>query len=299
MEYPMVHPYQPMSMSMFQRNIQRVPPGCQVYLPPPLVAASPIRLCADHLCNDKWDVAHGYFQPLDNDGGFEGYGSEAEGFDDDEKVTEQELVDSHERYPDLFWLEVEEEGLGYTPAFSVNEKRAAAARREETAKNRFLALREEVENSTSPNGKKQIMHCNPSDGEHLTQPCFRDFKRFVEGHNGWKVRRREATETQRRDHKVKRKSKTYWVELTYKNCGKAGKTPPSSNQKPSRQPQKKKAPPKRPTDGEGEANELSEHWSYGYGRTPYGFHDPGALEDQRKDYEKKYAANAGRVGQRH
>jgi hypothetical protein len=51
---------------------------------------------------------------------------------------------------------------------------------------------------------------------HLTDPCWRDFKRFVASHAGWSAKRREATEEEKRAHgDEKRKGKAYFVDVVF------------------------------------------------------------------------------------
>jgi len=67
---------------------------------------------------------------------------------------------------------------------------------------------------------------------HLTQPCFRDLKKHVVKSTGWDLKRIACTEQEKKQHKVTRKSKAYFVNAIYKVPGTA---------KPKKQQTKKKS----------------------------------------------------------
>jgi len=52
---------------------------------------------------------------------------------------------------------------------------------------------------------------------HLTDPCFKTFRKYVMRHPGWSVKRRLATEEEKSRAKVKSKIKRncYWVDYVY------------------------------------------------------------------------------------
>jgi len=58
---------------------------------------------------------------------------------------------------------------------------------------------------------------------HLTQACFRDLKKHVVKSSGWDLKRVECTENQKALHKIKKKSKAYFVNATYQVPGKKSK----------------------------------------------------------------------------
>ena len=89
-----------------------------------------------------------------------------------------------------------------------SEKSAAASARESSARSAFLALRGQTSSATT------VELLEPS--THLTQPCWRDFKKFVSQHAGWSAKRRQATEDEKRHHGEKRKGAVYFVDVTYK-----------------------------------------------------------------------------------
>lgn len=95
------------------------------------------------------------------------------------------------------------------------EKSAAATRREETAIKEFETARLEMESRDDLRGGylETIQLLDPSC--HLTQACWKSFRKHVQGCEGWSTRRRAATEAERKEHKVKRKSTAYFTEVTY------------------------------------------------------------------------------------
>ena len=51
---------------------------------------------------------------------------------------------------------------------------------------------------------------------HLVRRVFTSLNRYVKGHNGWSLRRREATDEERYMYCIKRKSKVYFIQAEYK-----------------------------------------------------------------------------------
>eukprot|EP00984_Skeletonema_dohrnii_P000979 scaffold316_cov122-Skeletonema_dohrnii-CCMP3373.AAC.11 len=66
---------------------------------------------------------------------------------------------------------------------------------------------------------------------HLTQACFRDLKKHVVKNSGWDLKRVECTEKQKKQHKIKKKSKAYFVNATYQVPGKKSKKKASATKK--------------------------------------------------------------------
>ena len=89
-----------------------------------------------------------------------------------------------------------------------SEKSGAASAREEAARVAFTALVKETSTPTT------VELLKPS--THLTQPCWRDFKKFIGQHAGWSAKRRQATEAEKRQHGETRKAAVYFVDVTYK-----------------------------------------------------------------------------------
>ena len=50
---------------------------------------------------------------------------------------------------------------------------------------------------------------------HLTQPCWRDVKKYIVSHPGWSAKRRQATEAEKRQHGETRQSAVYFVDVTF------------------------------------------------------------------------------------
>lgn len=46
---------------------------------------------------------------------------------------------------------------------------------------------------------------------HLTQPCFRDYKKHVLRHAGWSTQRIQATPEQRKQYKITRQAAVYFT----------------------------------------------------------------------------------------
>jgi hypothetical protein len=95
------------------------------------------------------------------------------------------------------------------------EKSAAAIRREDKAKDTFDTSRGEIEAEADAAGAaKTIKLLDPSC--HLTDACWKTFKKHVLDNRGWThVKRRVATDQEKRAHGEKRKGKCYFVDITY------------------------------------------------------------------------------------
>ena len=89
-----------------------------------------------------------------------------------------------------------------------SEKSGAASAREEAARAAFTALAGKTSGATT------VELLKPS--THLTQPCWRDFKKFVGQHAGWSAKRRQATDDEKRQHGETRKAAVFFVDVTYK-----------------------------------------------------------------------------------
>ena len=109
------------------------------------------------------------------------------------------------------------------------EKSAAAQRREDASKSKF----DEMRIATEDGGiKVTIKLLDPS--AHLTAPCWSVFSKHVRSYTGWSVKRRVASDEEKRASHQTRQAKCYFVDVTYKPQSetKAGATgPPSKKQK--------------------------------------------------------------------
>ena len=92
-----------------------------------------------------------------------------------------------------------------------SEKSDAASARENSARAAFEQL---VLNNKTKTNAETVELLKPS--THLTQPCWRDFKKFVSNHAGWSAKRREATAAEKQQHGEKRKGAVYFVDVTFK-----------------------------------------------------------------------------------
>jgi hypothetical protein len=92
---------------------------------------------------------------------------------------------------------------------------------------------------------------------HLTNPCFRDLKKHVKKSEGWDLKRIECTAAQKRDQRIFKNSRAYFVNAIYKVPGtlkkkktkKATKSSASSStsEKKSHAPASKKRAATAPT----------------------------------------------------
>ena len=90
------------------------------------------------------------------------------------------------------------------------QKSAAAMGREAEAKRAFDRIRQEVERGGRPSSRELLQpNC------HLTGPCYASFSKYVQAHAGWTVRRRTASDAQKRAHGVKSLSKRSFVDVSF------------------------------------------------------------------------------------
>lgn len=90
-----------------------------------------------------------------------------------------------------------------------SEKSGAAEAREASARAAFDdAL------TKTPGAATTLELLKPS--THLTQPCWRDFKKYVERHPGWSAKRRKASDAEKRQHGETRKGTCYFVDVSFK-----------------------------------------------------------------------------------
>ena len=89
------------------------------------------------------------------------------------------------------------------------EKSGAAAGREESARAAFTALRLKTL-AAVPEKATTYELLKPA--THLTHPCWRDFKTWVGQHDGWSVKRREASPVEKRQSGETRKGAVYFVD---------------------------------------------------------------------------------------
>ena len=102
-----------------------------------------------------------------------------------------------------------------------NEKSKAAQKREDAAKDQFDAHRREqqalqvIDSAHVQQALKEpTTLLQPAD--HLTAPCWRDFKAHVKSFAGWEAKRTTATEAQKTAAKETRKGKVYFVQVLFK-----------------------------------------------------------------------------------
>lgn len=102
-----------------------------------------------------------------------------------------------------------------------NEKSKAAQKREDAAKDQFDAHRREQQalqvidsEHVQQALKEPTTLLQPA--EHLTAPCWRDFKAHVKSFAGWEAKRTTATEAQKTAAKETRKGKVYFVQVLFK-----------------------------------------------------------------------------------
>jgi len=93
-----------------------------------------------------------------------------------------------------------------------SEKSGAASRREEAARAAFKEVHGKTMADT-PVSATTYELLKPS--THLTQPCWRDVKKYIVSHAGWSAKRRQATEAEKRQHGEKRQSAVYFVDVTF------------------------------------------------------------------------------------
>ena len=95
---------------------------------------------------------------------------------------------------------------------SWSEKSDAASRREQAARRAFeAAMAKVVEDAPTAPVTMQLLE--PS--THLTQPCWRDFKKHVERYQGWSAKRRAASNAEKQQHGETRKGTCYFVDVTF------------------------------------------------------------------------------------
>ena len=92
------------------------------------------------------------------------------------------------------------------------EKSGAASRREEQARAAFKDLHGKTM-ADKPAAATTYELLKPS--THLTQPCWRDVKKYIVSHPGWSAKRRQATEAEKRQHGETRQSAVYFVDVTF------------------------------------------------------------------------------------
>ena len=92
------------------------------------------------------------------------------------------------------------------------EKSGAASRREEQARAAFKDLHGKTM-ADAPAAATTYELLKPS--THLTQPCWRDVKKYIVSHPGWSAKRRQATEAEKRQHGETRQSAVYFVDVTF------------------------------------------------------------------------------------
>ena len=93
-----------------------------------------------------------------------------------------------------------------------SEKSGAASRREEEARAAFKEVHGKT-TASPPAAATTYELLKPS--THLTQPCWRDVKKYIVSHAGWSAKRRQATEAEKRQHGEKRQSAVYFVDVTF------------------------------------------------------------------------------------
>ena len=98
---------------------------------------------------------------------------------------------------------------------SWSEKSGAAKRREEEAMKAFETVRLETEARTDlkAGSRETIQLLKPSC--HLTQACWKSFRAHVQSFEGWTVKRRAATEAEKKESKEKRKSTVYFTIVSF------------------------------------------------------------------------------------
>ena len=82
--------------------------------------------------------------------------------------------------------------------------------RETMARQAFDRLRDEVE-PAGVSAYRELLRPNC----HLTAPCYRDFSKYVQSHAGWTIRRRTATEAEKRASGETRLGRCYFINVTY------------------------------------------------------------------------------------
>ena len=92
------------------------------------------------------------------------------------------------------------------------EKSGAASRREDQARAAFKDLHDKTM-ADKPAAATTYELLKPS--THLTQPCWRDVKKYIVSHPGWSAKRRQATEAEKRQHGETRQSAVYFVDVTF------------------------------------------------------------------------------------
>jgi hypothetical protein len=107
--------------------------------------------------------------------------------------------------------EEDEDSAAGAPQYNTfAEKSAAALSREVDARRRFDRLRIEVEHA-GVRTQQELLQPNC----HLTGPCYSSFSKYVQAHAGWTVRRRTATDAEKRAYGETRRGKCYFVNVTY------------------------------------------------------------------------------------
>ena len=92
------------------------------------------------------------------------------------------------------------------------EKSGAASRREEQARSAFKDLHSKTM-AEMPAAATTYELLKPS--THLTQPCWRDVKKYIVSHPGWSAKRRQATDAEKRQHGETRQSAVHFVDVTF------------------------------------------------------------------------------------
>ena len=93
------------------------------------------------------------------------------------------------------------------------EKSGAALRREEEAKAAFETARLNMEARDDLELRETVELLKPKC--HLTGACWKTFRKHVMGFEGWTIKRRVATEEEKKKSGQKRKSAVYFIDVTY------------------------------------------------------------------------------------
>jgi hypothetical protein len=108
----------------------------------------------------------------------------------------------------------------------MNEISEAALRREEESKTKFSqAVKNFDKTALEPHSTTHVIQLlQPLD--HLVAKTYTSFRKFVASHAGWKVKRRVATDKERKEHHVTRNGKAYFIDVVYKVPSPKKSTPP-------------------------------------------------------------------------
>ena len=95
------------------------------------------------------------------------------------------------------------------------EKSAAAKRREDTAMKKFETARLEMESRKDLKAGTRVTVQLLQPSCHLTEACWKSFRKHVCSLQRWSAKRRVATEQEKKLHGETRKGRVYFVDVIY------------------------------------------------------------------------------------